>query len=136
MNDGETELGVLVNQALQLIAAERVIIEPCPAVSLSQYQVQPISMILHELATNAVKHGALSNTDGLVHMGWSTENEQGKNRLLLEWREEWGPKVCPPNHQGFGTQLIRYSSKADGGNAVFDYDPNGLRVQLTFLIGK
>jgi len=40
------------------------------------------------------------------------------------------------NSQGFGTKLIGFSSKADGGNAVFDYDPIGLRVQLTFPIGK
>jgi hypothetical protein len=61
-----------------------------------------VAMALHELATNAVKYGALSNGDGRVSIAW--EQFQA-HRLKLIWQESGGPEVNPPKQQGFGSYL-------------------------------
>lgn len=61
-----------------------------PAVKLERHQVRTFSMILHELATNALKHGALSAEPGLLHVGWTLSAAEAGLRLTLDWREEGG----------------------------------------------
>lgn len=82
-----------------------------------------LAMAVHELGTNAVKYGALSNTEGRVHIDWHGE----KDRLVLHWRESGGPKVEQPAHRGFGTNLIQ---RAIGGGAQFEYAADGLKGSL------
>lgn len=64
-------------------------------------------MAVHELATNALKYGALSVDAGRVAVGWEVEPvSSGINRLTIEWREHGGPPVTPPKRRGFGSGLV------------------------------
>ena len=71
-----------------------------------------LALMLHELATNAVKHGALSAPAGRVRVGWEVEEaEGGGRRLRLRWEERGGPRVGPPVSRGFGTRLIEFARR-------------------------
>ncbi|MCX5581532.1 sensor histidine kinase [Kaistia terrae] len=133
-NGSNADLASLVNQSLSPVAGIRATVIPGPPVSLSESQILPLSMILHELATNALKYGALSTSAGIVRVAWNTERHEGNTRLILHWQEEGGPEVVPPKHKGFGTRLIDYSVRAEGGRAMFNHDPAGLRVQITLPV--
>ncbi|WP_425284011.1 sensor histidine kinase [Methylobacterium phyllostachyos] len=65
-----------------------------------------LTMILHELCTNAVKHGALSVPGGRAALAWTLESGPGGRTLRLTWRERGGPPVAPPSRTGFGTRLL------------------------------
>lgn len=85
-----------------------------------------LSMILHELGTNAVKYGALSNQEGSVDVSWTVPAENGSRGLRLEWREGGGPAVAKPSRKGFGSTLIERALSADHGKAEIDYAPGGV----------
>jgi two-component system CheB/CheR fusion protein len=78
-----------------------------PRLQLAASAVPPLSMILHELATNATKYGALSVPQGKIHVSWSQQTLNSDATLLLKWRERDGPAVQPPVRQGYGMSLIR-----------------------------
>jgi PAS domain S-box-containing protein len=87
-----------------------------------------LAIALHELATNATKHGALSVPEGRVEVGWSVgPAKAGRARLRLTWRERNGPPVTPPQRQGLGTRLIEQALGADpGGHVELRFEPSGL----------
>jgi two-component sensor histidine kinase len=130
-NDLNVDLATLVSQSMRQVEKSKAVVSPGPQVELTAYQVQPISMILHELTTNAVKYGALSSPDGTVHIAWNTELRAGRPHLLLEWLEHGGPPVSPPEKRGFGTELITHSMKTEGGISEFVFEPSGLRFKIT-----
>nr|WP_234841268.1 sensor histidine kinase [Sinorhizobium meliloti] len=68
----------------------------------------PISLIVHELATNAIKYGALSTPSGQVRVRWEFE-EASAPSVRLVWQESGGPSVTPPSSSGFGTQLVEFA---------------------------
>ncbi|RXH25798.1 histidine kinase [Bradyrhizobium nanningense] len=128
----QADLSTLVEQALQPAGAERYRIVPGPPVALKQPQVLPISLILHELVTNAWKYGAFSKTGGLVHLTWDIVKKDGKPVLQIDWREENGPPVTPPIRTGFGSKLIDLSAvQGLRGTAELKYEPTGLRAHIT-----
>jgi len=86
-----------------------------------------MSMVLHELATNAAKYGALSTPNGAVDINWG--HEPGE-RLVLAWSEDGGPPTQSPKRQGFGSRLIARLARQLGGEARYDWRPQGLRVEL------
>ncbi|WP_435170891.1 PAS domain-containing protein [Falsirhodobacter sp. 1013] len=91
-----------------------------------------LSLMLHELATNAVKYGALSETSGVVRVTWETEKRsEGGSRFVLCWTEEGGPAVSEPSHTGSGTRLIK-AGLAGGrdGEVQVMYAPAGLRCRI------
>ncbi|WP_375161669.1 hypothetical protein [Bradyrhizobium sp. RDT46] len=91
-----------------------------------------MSLILHELVTNAWKYGAFSNAGGVVHLSWRTSQEQGETILHIDWREENGPPVTPPSRSGFGSRLIDLSAvQGLRGTVELKYEPTGLRVHIT-----
>ena len=93
-----------------------------PDVELRDRQVVSIALALHELATNAVKYGALSNAKGRVDVSWS-----GTGRTFeLVWKEIDGPPVIPPQRSGFGTRLL---NRAAMGTDL-SYEPDGLRCVI------
>ncbi|HEX2552142.1 MAG TPA: HWE histidine kinase domain-containing protein [Microvirga sp.] len=100
-----------------------------PEVWLSPRMALAIAMALQELATNAVKYGALSNDAGTIAVTWSLE-EGGAGegwRLRLEWRERGGPPVSSPDRRGFGTRLIERSLAQDlGGRVEISFAPEGV----------
>ncbi|WP_112662637.1 sensor histidine kinase [Microvirga flavescens] len=86
-----------------------------------------LSMALQELATNAVKYGALSNHEGIVDIRWSLDMLDGEQRLRLRWEESDGPPVSPPQRRGFGTRLIERSLAHDlQGQVTIDFAPTGV----------
>jgi two-component sensor histidine kinase len=128
----EGDLSALVEQVLGPAGPERCRIDPGPPVRLKRSQIVPISLILHELVTNAWKYGAFSRPDGIAHLTWSVATEGGKSVLHLNWREENGPPMVPPTQSGFGSKLIKYSAEQGlGGTAELKYEPMGFRADVT-----
>lgn len=97
-----------------------------PEVWLTAEQVQPISMLLHELATNANKYGALSSSDGRVAVTWSREG----HRLKLQWREGGGPSPVAPTREGFGSTLQASLMRQLNGSISRSWEPSGLSVEV------
>jgi two-component sensor histidine kinase len=91
-----------------------------------------VSLVLHELATNAVKHGALRARDGRITVTWNFAMDGGGGRhMTLLWEESGGPTVSPPSRNGFGTRLIERSfGPESGGHAKIEYRPEGVRCVL------
>jgi two-component system, chemotaxis family, CheB/CheR fusion protein len=87
-----------------------------------------VAMVIHELATNAVKYGALSNGSGQVSVVW--ERQTLPNRVKLVWQKRGGPEVRAPTHQGFGSYLIKRAFGGQIGRAHLVYDPQGLSCTL------
>jgi two-component sensor histidine kinase len=86
-----------------------------------------LSMILHEIATNAAKYGALSNDGGTVMLDWEVTTENAKPQLRLIWTETGGPPVTAPVQRGFGSRLIERSARDQlGGEATVDFLPRGV----------
>ncbi|MDO9335120.1 MAG: HWE histidine kinase domain-containing protein [Caulobacter sp.] len=95
-----------------------------PPLSLTPNSAVTVSMILHELATNAAKYGALLTPDGVVEVMWTLD---GGHSLTLIWRERGGPEVQPPERDGFGSRLITASVQHEfGGQVQMDHLPQGL----------
>ncbi|MFC4171731.1 PAS domain-containing protein [Microvirga sp. GCM10011540] len=102
-----------------------------PEVRLSPRMALALAMALQELATNAVKYGALSNLTGQVRIAWKVEQNDGQSCLHLEWAEKGGPPVQVPKRRGFGTRLIERSLAHDlGGTAQVSFEPDGLRCTV------
>ena len=102
-----------------------------PEVLLPPQAVVALTLVIHELSTNAAKYGALSNFEGHVDIGWSTDS----GRVMLDWRESGGPTVLPPDRQGFGTKVISRAFPPDHQPEVtFDYRPEGLHFTLAFRL--
>jgi two-component system CheB/CheR fusion protein len=87
------------------VQSERLVARGDPA-TLPPDLAVPLGLVLHELATNAVKHGAWSSPKGRVELEWSHSELAGKRALAVVWRELDGPRVRPPQQTGFGSRLI------------------------------
>ena len=86
-----------------------------------------LALTLHELATNAVKYGALSNQKGQVDVTWEVVEQEAGRTLRLRWEEKDGPPVVEPMRKGFGSRLIERSLGAEaGGQARMEFAPTGL----------
>lgn len=86
-----------------------------------------LALAIHELATNAVKHGALSVPGGRVAITWARSDTSGAARLMLRWEERGGPPVRTPTKRGFGTRMIERGLAAElGGSVRIDFAPQGL----------
>lgn len=79
----------------------------------------PFGLVIHELATNAVKYGALSGSDGVVNLTWSLDSRGPRRTLRLEWRESGGPSVGTLGPAGFGSFLIESGLPRRRGRARF-----------------
>ena len=106
---------------------ERFLIEGPNNVWLDSDKSLAVTMALHELATNSVKYGALSNFSGRVSIAWELQQARPAQVRLL-WKERGGPPVKPPEHKGFGSRLL---SHALGGDPPrMNFDPRGLECVL------
>lgn len=98
-----------------------------PDVRLPPKTAIAVALALHELATNAVKYGALSVPEGSVDFTWSLAEVDGAHELTATWREMDGPRVAPPTRAGFGTRLIERGLAADlNGEVRMTYPPDGV----------
>jgi PAS domain S-box-containing protein len=103
-----------------------------PEVLLSPEATQSVAIVLHELVTNASKHGALATTRGRisVHWDWHWDSEAGR-RLLLEWVETGGWPVIPPGHVGYGIDAIRNLIPYELGGVIdLAFDAAGVRCRI------
>ncbi|UFZ07837.1 PAS domain S-box protein [Bradyrhizobium ontarionense] len=131
-------IGIGLNELLTTVLApygvgEGRIATEGPPVLLEARLVLPLSMVLHELATNASKYGALSAPFGLVAISWRLCDD--RRRLELLWLERNGPPVEGGGARGFGTTLIDRVVRFDlDGDAVLTFEPTGIRCTLTFAL--
>jgi len=103
-----------------------------PSVPLSPRFAVVLSMILHEMATNAAKYGALSNDTGTVKLDWEVITEHAGPKLRLVWTEAGGPPVVAPVQRGFGSRLIERSARDQlGGEATVNFLPRGVVYTVT-----
>jgi len=93
-----------------------------PKVTVSHHTTTSLSLALHELATNAIKYGALSTSHGRVAIDWSLSGDQ----FEMRWKEAGGPPVVEPARRGFGTKLIQMLGTSLRGKAEIDFHPTGL----------
>lgn len=102
-----------------------------PAVELAPETMLRMALALHELATNAGKHGALGVADGAVHLSWSLEG----TGIRLDWRETGGPPVVAPQGRGFGSDLIAAVAGGEDGAVTVDWRPEGVAWTLRLTDG-
>jgi len=103
-----------------------------PSITLRPEAAQAMAMVLHELATNAAKYGALSNHTGRVSVRWFwLPNGVPQQRLAIEWQEADGPPVSAPSTSGYGTSIIRELLSYElGGTADLSFVPSGVQCRL------
>lgn len=98
-----------------------------PELRIAPRTAVSMAMAVHELCTNAVKYGALSNDIGNVAIEWQVSGAGESRRLRFSWREEGGPPVAAPQSRGFGTRMIERAVAAElGGSAGIDFLPEGI----------
>jgi two-component sensor histidine kinase len=86
-------------------------------------------MAMHELATNAAKYGALSESKGRIDVEWQTEPD---GALRLKWKETGGPPVQIPERKGFGTAVLENMIKGQSkGEMIMDWRPEGLACEIS-----
>ncbi len=119
-------------------APDRVVLEG-PDVELPSQLAVPLGMTIHELATNAYRHGALSVPDGQVTVAWTVVPAKDKRVLTCRWTESGGPTVTPPARQGFGSMILtRVLSQQIGAKVDASYSPQGfeLRADIPLVIER
>ncbi len=99
-----------------------------PDFFLTPRAANSLALALHELAVNAVKHGALSSDAGAVDVRWRESRDGG---FELDWVETGGPQVSPPTHRGFGSMLLQdVAGRELDGEVVSDFRAGGVRVKI------
>ena len=119
-------IGDILSAELRPYDVARISLEG-PDILLSPKLALTMALLLHELATNAAKYGALSHSVGKISVRWSHSDPW----LNLEWRESEGPPVTIPNHRGFGTRLFLRALEQFGGKVHATFASTGLICQLS-----
>ena len=102
-----------------------------PGVTLKSAAAQAVATVLHELATNAAKHGAFSRPSGRLFVGWCWLDNGTHGRVAIQWRESGGPSVSTPSQTGFGTSVIRELIPFElGGTVDLTFASDGLQCRL------
>ncbi|HEY1707517.1 MAG TPA: response regulator [Rhizomicrobium sp.] len=102
-----------------------------PSIILPADKAQSVALVIHELATNAAKYGALSVAPGTIHLTWSLNDGQ----LKMVWTEKGGPSVAAPATKGFGTRIIEASlNKQKGDTAAFEWRHEGLQCRIELSV--
>lgn len=121
------DLRQFLQQLLKPFGAERIVLDG-PNVTVPADMATSFALLLHELATNATKHGALSVPEGVVFINWQSQG----HRVRLEWQERNGPPVVAPTRTGFGSRLIRTAFPPEHGEAVILFNPDGVNCAISF----
>jgi len=104
-----------------------------PAMHIDSKTTLAMSLAVHELATNAVKYGSLSNPQGKVKLSWSVDGETGGRWLSLDWRETGGPRPQKPSREGFGSKMMKMMVEGKlGGRLESAYPAEGFRCRIAF----
>lgn len=122
----DVELRHLIERSVAFAGESRFVLAG-PRIELPPTAALSFALALHELATNALKHGALSAKYGLVTITW----EETAGAAKLVWRELNGPQLDPTGRRGFGTRMIKSAVEGElAGNATFEFAPEGLICTL------
>lgn len=123
-------LGDIVTQGLLICGADDMRLDVSgPDVVMPANATVSLVMVLHELATNAMKYGALSGINGRVTVRWALADE---GMVAIDWVESGGPEVVLPQRKGFGSRLLTEAVPRQlGGRVSLDYDRAGLRCLIT-----
>jgi PAS domain S-box-containing protein len=116
------------------VAKERFSIDGRNEVWIDADKSAGLTMVLHELATNAIKYGALSNDSGRVELAWETRQEKDQLHLSFRWTEVGGPPVQVPERRGFGSSLIERALQGESSATRLDFEPDGLRFTLEMTL--
>ncbi|PAV92306.1 hypothetical protein WR25_07884 [Diploscapter pachys] len=120
---------VVARAALSSFASTRIKLSG-PELAVSSRTAMSLSLLLHELATNAVKYGALSVPEGQVAIAWALRRADGVDTLEMSWSERGGPPAVEPTSRGFGSRLIRMGLSGSGG-VKLRYGALGLTVEMS-----
>ncbi|XBQ16897.1 MAG: HWE histidine kinase domain-containing protein [Oceanicaulis sp.] len=106
-------------------------------VTLASSRLQTFALVLHELMTNALKHGALTGPDGSLAIVWRVEEAGEKRRLSVEWTERWTEPRPAAGEDGFGRELIERALPAQmGAETVFELGADGLRCVVSAPVSR
>jgi PAS domain S-box-containing protein len=122
----------LVRDELHPYAKDNQLLLSGPKVICKPDAVQSLSLLFHELATNAVKYGSLGQEGGQVAVGWRKDADF----VVISWTELGGPPVTPPKHRGFGTRLLnQVSGRQLNAELDFEWNPKGLHLRIKLPAG-
>jgi len=124
--EGASLAKILSGQSI--LDSKRVTVDGCE-ISVTPRAAQQFAMIVHELATNALKYGALSSPDGRISISGKIDRHEGNGSFVFSWQESGGPRVSPPTRRGFGS-VILLDAAQQFGSVTMNYLPEGLIYQL------
>ena len=107
-----------------------------PVVFLNPGAAQAFALVLHELTTNAAKHGSLSTPGGRVTVQWAIEATTTDPTINMHWQEKGGPVVIPPKRKGFGTVLLERAVATSAVPPRFDYSPEGFSYEVKAVLAE
>lgn len=114
-------------------SSERLVFDG-PELELSEHFGGALAMAVHELATNALKYGALSVPQGRVSFRWSRAEDRTGERVVFLWEESGGPTPSPPEKEGYGHRMIRSVAQRESeGEVRIDYPAHGLVCRIAYL---
>ncbi len=124
-DEEEVSLERVIRKALEPFGLRQFTLAGPSSVIIQQDSLLSVMLLIHELATNAAKYGALSDSAGEVAISWT--EDQAAQKVSLDWKECFGPRVDQPSRTGFGSRLLK---AAFGANII--YEPDGVRCTVTF----
>lgn len=129
----ENELSAkrLIRTALEPFDFEQFVLAGSSSVVVREDFALSVMLLIHELATNAAKYGALSNSAGRVEISWAEEPTTRK--VLLNWKERSGPPVTQPSRVSFSSRLLKAAFAQEGTSANIIYEPDGVRCSAVFV---
>lgn len=108
-----------------------------PPIRLQPKTAETFALAIHELATNAVKYGALSQKTGHVDVVWRVDETTDPHQLILDWRESGGPRVAPPQRRGFGSELLERTLAFEfKGKTTLEFNPSGLHGSVSIPLTR
>jgi two-component system, chemotaxis family, CheB/CheR fusion protein len=108
-----------------------------PPVRFQPKAAEIFALAIHELATNAIKYGALSRPKGRVDVTWRVYDASDPAELIFDWRERGGPRVEPPRRKGFGTELLERTLSFElKGKTTLAYNPTGLQCTIAIPLNR
>ena len=108
-----------------------------PLVRFRPKAAETFALAIHELATNAIKYGALSRPAGKVDVSWRLDASADLTELIFDWQEKGGPRVEPSQRKGFGTELLEKTLAFElKGRTTLNYDPSGLRCTIAMPLNR
>ena len=108
-----------------------------PPVRFQPKAAETFALAIHELATNAIKYGALSRPTGKVDVSWRLDDSVNPIELILDWQERGGPRIERPQRKGFGTELLEKTLAFElKGKTMLNYDPSGLHCTIAIPLNR